>query len=175
MNAVAKALLYPPVSGAGSSGGWSGKDRGMLEPDQRESERFRALVLPVLDEVYTFARYLTRDAVEAEDAAQETFLRALRYFSGFSGDQVKPWLFTILRNVLRSRDPQRFEPQPEAQGGEPISVEPLLGRAGVQSRGECDAIGRGTASTRVDRPLASRLSGDVGAQGVQRSELPPDR
>ena len=40
----------------------------------------------MLDEVYTFARYLTRDATEAEDATQETYLRALRYFSGFSGE-----------------------------------------------------------------------------------------
>jgi len=99
----------------------------MLEPDQREAERFRTLVVPLLDDVYTFARYLTRDAAEAEDAAQETFLRALRYFSGFSGDQIKPWLFTILRNVLRSRDPRRFEPLPQTKSGEALSVEPLWG------------------------------------------------
>jgi len=95
----------------------------MLETDQREAERFRRLALPLLDEVYTFARYLTRDATEAEDAAQETYLRALRYFSGFSGDSIKPWLFTILRNVLRSRDPRRFEALPEEES----PVEPLWG------------------------------------------------
>jgi RNA polymerase sigma-70 factor (ECF subfamily) len=98
----------------------------MVETDQREAERFRRLALPLLDEVYTFARYLTRDATEAEDAAQETYLRALRYFSGFSGESIKPWLFTILRNVLRSRDPRRFEPLPE--NGESASVEPLWGQ-----------------------------------------------
>jgi RNA polymerase sigma-70 factor (ECF subfamily) len=97
----------------------------MVETDQREAERFRRLALPLLDEVYTFARYLTRDAAEAEDAAQETYLRALRYFSGFSGDTIKPWLFTILRNVLRSRDPRRFEPLPEGAGE--ASLEPLWG------------------------------------------------
>jgi RNA polymerase sigma-70 factor (ECF subfamily) len=97
--------------------------------DQREAERFRALVLPLLDDVFTLARYLTRDAVEAEDAAQETFLRALRYFAGFTGDQIKPWLFTILRNVLRSRDSRRFEPLPESEGRDAASVEPLWGEA----------------------------------------------
>jgi RNA polymerase sigma-70 factor, ECF subfamily len=101
----------------------------MPEPDQREAERFRALVLPLLNDVYTLARYLTRDAIEAEDAAQETFLRALRYFAGFSGDQIKPWLFTILRNVLRSRDPRRFEPLPQSEGRDAVSVEPLWGEA----------------------------------------------
>jgi RNA polymerase sigma-70 factor (ECF subfamily) len=99
----------------------------MIEADQREAERFRKLALPLLDEVYTFARYLTRDANEAEDAAQETYLRALRYFSGFTGDSIKPWLFTILRNVLRSRDPRRFEPLPQADGGEGGAMEPLWG------------------------------------------------
>ncbi|MFI4996209.1 MAG: sigma-70 family RNA polymerase sigma factor [Hyphomicrobiales bacterium] len=99
----------------------------MIETDQREAERFRRLALPLLDEVYSFARYLTRDATEAEDAAQETYLRALRYFSGFSGESIKPWLFTILRNVLRSRDPRRFEPLPETQAGHDASLEPLWG------------------------------------------------
>jgi RNA polymerase sigma-70 factor (ECF subfamily) len=99
----------------------------MVETDQREAERFRRLALPLLDEVYTFARYLTRDAAAAEDAAQETYLRALRYFSGFSGEAIKPWLFTILRNVLRSRDPRRFEPLPE--GADELSLEPLWGGA----------------------------------------------
>ena len=62
----------------------------MVGTDQREAERFRRLALPLLDDVYTFARYLTRNAAEAEDAAQETYLRALRYFSGFSGESIKP-------------------------------------------------------------------------------------
>ncbi|MBV8448651.1 MAG: sigma-70 family RNA polymerase sigma factor [Hyphomicrobiales bacterium] len=101
----------------------------MAEADQRESERFRKLALPLLDEVYTFARYLTRNADEAEDAAQETYLRALRYFSGFSGESIKPWLFTILRNVLRSRDPRRFDPLPENDAGEAGQVDPLWGDA----------------------------------------------
>jgi RNA polymerase sigma-70 factor (ECF subfamily) len=101
----------------------------MVEAEQREAERFRTLALPMLDEVYTFARYLTRDATEAEDAAQETFLRAMRYFSGFSGGSIKPWLFTILRNVLRSRDPRRFEPLPETEAGKTEALEPLWGDA----------------------------------------------
>jgi len=87
----------------------------MVEGDAYEADRFRTLALPLLNEVYTFACYLTRNSVEAEDAAQETFARALRYFGGFSGGPIKPWLFAILRNVLRSRDPRSFEPLPEGQ------------------------------------------------------------
>ena len=99
----------------------------MIEVDQREVERFRLLALPLLDQVVTLARYLSRDAAEAEDAAQETFLRAWRYFGSFSGNSIKPWLFSILRNVLRSRDPTRFEPLPQDGDIGAHPIEPLWG------------------------------------------------
>jgi RNA polymerase sigma-70 factor (ECF subfamily) len=123
----------------------------MVEADEREAERFRKLALPLLNEVYTFARYLTRDATEAEDAAQETYLRALRYFSGFAGDSIKPWLFTILRNVLRSRDPRRFEPLPES--GDGPSVEPLWGDVAIDPE---TSLARADEAKRL-RELISRL------------------
>jgi RNA polymerase sigma-70 factor, ECF subfamily len=122
-----------PLPKASAARPWSidvpAEGRGMIDVDRGSAERFGALVLPLLDDVYTLARYLTRDSAEAEDAAQETFARALRYYSGFSGGAIKPWLFAILRNVLRSRAPDRFEPLPE--GGECTSqiAEPLWGDA----------------------------------------------
>lgn len=70
--------------------------------------RFRALALPHLDEVYTLARHLLRDAADADDATQECFLRALRHFETFRGPEIRPWLFAILRNVCRgARQPSR--------------------------------------------------------------------
>jgi RNA polymerase sigma-70 factor (ECF subfamily) len=62
---------------------------------------FRDAVLPHLNDVYTLARYLLQSPAEAEDAAQECFLRAYRHFNTFRGGPVKPWLITILRNVCR--------------------------------------------------------------------------
>ena len=50
------------------------------KPDGGTVGRFRAVVLPHLDAAYGFARWLTRDPVEAQDLAQEAMLRALRYF-----------------------------------------------------------------------------------------------
>ena len=38
-----------------------------------KAQRFRAAALPYLDDVYTLARYLLRNAADAEDAAQECF------------------------------------------------------------------------------------------------------
>ena len=68
---------------------------------------FRDVVLPHLNDVYTLARYLLRSPAEAEDAAQECFLRAYRHFNTFRGGPVKPWLMTILRNVCRDEYSRR--------------------------------------------------------------------
>src|SRR5690348_4736754 len=75
------------------------------EPDR--TQRFRELALPHLDEVYTLARYLLRDASDAEDAVQECYLRALKHFDTYRGPAMKPWLFAILRNVCRAEYARR--------------------------------------------------------------------
>lgn len=71
-----------------------------MEPT--ELERFEAVVLPHLSAAYSVARYLTRNASDADDVVQEAFLRALKYFGGFRGEgtsQSRAWLLTIVRNV----------------------------------------------------------------------------
>jgi len=72
-----------------------------------KAQRFRAAALPYLDEVYTLARYLLRNAADAEDAAQECYLRAFRHFETFRGGSIKPWLLAILRNVCRAEFARR--------------------------------------------------------------------
>jgi RNA polymerase sigma factor (sigma-70 family) len=69
------------------------------KPDAGTVERFRAAMLPHLDAAYGYARWLTRDPVEAQDLAQEAMLRALRYFHAFRGEDAKPWLLRIVRNT----------------------------------------------------------------------------
>ena len=75
--------------------------------DPERARRFRDAALPHLDDVYTLARYLLRDATEAEDAVQECFLRALKHFDSYHGPAIKPWLFAILRNVCRAEFARR--------------------------------------------------------------------
>lgn len=70
-------------------------------PSDETARRFREAALPHLDAAYTLARYLLRDPTDAEDAVQECYLRALRHFDTLRGDDVKPWLLAILRNVCR--------------------------------------------------------------------------
>ena len=69
--------------------------------DTEKARRFRDAALPYLDDAYTLARYLLRDPVDAEDAVQECYLRALRHFDSYRGPAIKPWLLAILRNVCR--------------------------------------------------------------------------
>src|SRR6185437_13788197 len=75
--------------------------------DAAKVQRFRAAALPYLDDVYTLARYLLRNPADAEDAAQECFLRAFRHFETFRGGPIKPWLLAILRNVCRAEYARR--------------------------------------------------------------------
>ena len=75
--------------------------------DPERARRFRDAALPHLDDVYTLARYLLRDASDAEDAVQECYLRALKHFDSYRGPAIKPWLLAILRNVCRAEYARR--------------------------------------------------------------------
>jgi len=67
--------------------------------------------LPLLGEVYTVARYLLDSAADADDAVQECYLRAFRHFDTYHGPAIKPWLFTILRNVCNAEFARRSKVQ----------------------------------------------------------------
>ncbi|WP_284267315.1 sigma-70 family RNA polymerase sigma factor [Bradyrhizobium iriomotense] len=94
--------------------------------DPDKARRFREAALPYLDDVYTLARYLLRDASDAEDAVQECYLRALKHFDSYRGPAMKPWLFAILRNVCNAEYARRahshvpIEDTPEAAEQPPI-------------------------------------------------------
>ena len=92
-----------------------------------KARRFREAALPYLDDVYTLARYLLRDASDAEDAVQECYLRALKHFDSYRGPAMKPWLFAILRNVCHAEYARRahaptaaIDDTPEAAEQTPI-------------------------------------------------------
>jgi RNA polymerase sigma-70 factor (ECF subfamily) len=70
-------------------------------------ERFEAVVLPHLDAAYTLARHLMRNDHDAEDAVQDAYLRALRYFDGFRGGDGRVWLLMIVRNSCMSAHTRR--------------------------------------------------------------------
>jgi RNA polymerase sigma-70 factor, ECF subfamily len=79
-------------------------------------ERFETDALPHLRALYGTAYRMTRNAHDAEDLVQETFLRAYRGFDRFEpGTNIRAWLFTILHRVRTDafrragRSPQTVE------------------------------------------------------------------
>jgi RNA polymerase sigma-70 factor, ECF subfamily len=64
---------------------------------------FEELAMPLFDQLYNFARWLTQDTTEAEDLVQETYTKALRGFASFQpGTNFRAWIYRILRNSFLS-------------------------------------------------------------------------
>lgn len=69
---------------------------------------FERLVERFQNQVYGFAVHLTACPQDAEEIAQDTFIRAYRALDGYSPDRVRalvprPWLRRIALNVFRNR------------------------------------------------------------------------
>ena len=95
---------------------------------------FEELALPLFDQLYNFARWLTQDEAEADDLVQETYAKALRGFSSFQpGTNFRAWMYRILRNsFLNSRtglkatvafEEEEHAPAPDASTPESLLIE----------------------------------------------------
>src|SRR5580704_17958196 len=60
---------------------------------------FEQVVLPHLDAAYNLARWLVRNAHDAEDVVQESYLRAFKFFGGYQGGDARAWVLKIVRNT----------------------------------------------------------------------------
>jgi RNA polymerase sigma factor (sigma-70 family) len=52
-----------------------------------------------LDASYNLAKWLTQNEQDAEDIVQDAYLRAIRHFGSFRGEEGRAWLLTIVRNL----------------------------------------------------------------------------
>jgi RNA polymerase sigma-70 factor, ECF subfamily len=69
--------------------------------ERLQSGSFEELALPLFDQLFNFARWLTHDQAEAEDLVQETYTKALRGFGSFQqGTNFRAWIYRILRNTF---------------------------------------------------------------------------
>jgi RNA polymerase sigma-70 factor (ECF subfamily) len=65
---------------------------------------FSSAALEFLDALYAAAMRLTRNADQAQDLVQDTYLKAIQARHTFaSGTNLKAWLYTILHNTWRNR------------------------------------------------------------------------
>jgi RNA polymerase sigma-70 factor, ECF subfamily len=108
-----------------------------------QSDSFEELAMPLFDQLFNFAHWLTRNREDAEDLVQETYVKALKGFSSFQlGTNFRAWMYRILRNTfLTSRtglsatmtlslDSEEEEPELAGDGETPETI--LIARSNVQ-------------------------------------------
>ena len=91
--------------------------------------------MPLFDQLYNFAHWLTRNRDDAEDLVQETYVKALKGFPSFQlGTNFRAWIYRILRNTfLTSRtglratmtvplDPEEDLPDPALERETPETI-----------------------------------------------------
>ncbi|MFO7180648.1 MAG: sigma-70 family RNA polymerase sigma factor [Pseudomonadota bacterium] len=104
-------------------------DRELVEAARAgESEAFGLLVRRHQKRVYRLALHLLRDATEAEDVTQETFVRAYGALDRFDGrSEPFTWIYRIAVNLslnaIRARKPSQRSSSPDDPRVESLLVE----------------------------------------------------
>ena len=99
-------------------------------------DAFNQLVLKYQDMVYNHALALLRDRALAEDATQESFIKAFQHISGFRGGSFRGWLLRIVTNSVYDLL-RRFQRHPtlplfpEDEKGEDMESAPWLADPGT--------------------------------------------
>lgn len=120
-------------------------------------EAFRAEALCWLPNVSRYARLLTRNPADADDLAQETFLRAYINWRTFRpGTDCRKWLFTICRNLfLRSRQRESVMVAVEDPDTDVMRTAELYWEA--RERGVADLFDRIDVAPTLERGLRALL------------------
>ena len=70
-----------------------------MGPDAGNGTDIREALLSFLDALYGYGMALTRNATEAEDLVQDTYMQAVLHCRRLRRDSnIKAWMFTIMRN-----------------------------------------------------------------------------
>ena len=72
-----------------------------MEVSEERTATFEELAMPLFDQLYNLAQWLTQNHSEAEDLVQETYVKALKGFVSFQpGTNFRAWIYRILRNTF---------------------------------------------------------------------------
>lgn len=121
--------------------------------DQADFERD---AMPFAPQLYSAALRMTRNAADAEDVVQETYLKAYRAYHTFEeGTNLKAWLYRILTNtyINRYRKQQRRPSEVELGELEDLYLYKRLGESG----------GAGASRSAEEEVLDSFVDEDVTA------------
>jgi RNA polymerase sigma-70 factor (ECF subfamily) len=67
------------------------------------SRQYRQWVKEYQNQAWTLARYILKDAQEAEDATQEAFVKLWHHGESVDPDRIRPWLMRVVRNGCLDR------------------------------------------------------------------------
>ncbi len=125
--------ITAPVTGAPSEQDLIGQARA------GDQEAFAELVMRHADRVYGALRRFGLDAGDADEVAQEVFLRAWRGLARFEERaQFSTWLYRIAFNEaqrrLARRTLPRVQPVPEGDAPDPVAALPEPAESGPEAR-----------------------------------------
>ncbi len=90
--------------------------------------------MPYMDQLYGAARRMTRNAADAEDLVQETYLRAYKGYDRFTeGTNLRAWLFRILTNLFINEYRRRKRRPTETDLGDTDTLYLYRGLGGAET------------------------------------------
>jgi RNA polymerase sigma-70 factor (ECF subfamily) len=122
-----------------------------------ERAEFERLALAHMDAAYNLAFWLLRSRPDAEDAVQDAYLRAYRSFRNFQGENIRPWLLKIVRNVALRK---------LSDSARATNVIPFDAALADKLGGE-----RGALQVAADSPSAEDVLVEAGEQAMVRAAL----
>ena len=116
--------------------------------------------MPYMDQLYGAARRMTRNAADAEDLVQETYLRAYKGYDRFAeGTNLRAWLFRILTNLFINEYRRRKRRPNEVDFGETDTLYMYRGLGGGElarrARSAEDEMLDGVTSAEVRHAIES--------------------
>lgn len=84
---------------------------------------FEDKMLPHLNAAYTLARWLTGNVHDTEEAVQEAYLRARRFFDDYRGGDGRAWLLQIVRNTCYTQLRKKIPHLSDAEFDEEIHTQ----------------------------------------------------
>lgn len=150
---VAAAEVSPHQEEPSVDGESSHDERLILAAQRGDLSAFNEIVTRHERAVFSVCMRLLRDAATAEDATQDTFIRAWGAIHSFRGGIVRPWLLRIATNRAYDLLRARARRPAGSLDAEPFEIEPEWTSLAVQGDSPESHVTRSELSTVLERAL----------------------